>query len=1040
MWIRGERLIDAIRRVLFTLWVAAVRLGRRRERIALVGIGVGLGAAMLAVLLAGSLTGRDRAIERRLRALPPAERTLRAAWFGIPDRADFEGTLDPLARDALRSISPNAPIRAMLYRQTRVEGRLFDLGAIEGLRSWVRLRSGRLPRPCTSRRCEVVQVGGSGAVPSVPGLRLVLVGRGRLTSKLPLGRTAPPGAYGSVVETARFRRSQTNPPFLLAEGVAGLTALPELQSIFRSYGWVVPVASGSVHPWEIVSFAAAVTRARASLQSSSIGFDLTAPTVELEAAQISGRLAGRRLFLLGGQAAALVLAFAVLAAGVWRRDARAGQRRLLWSGARRWQLSLASVAETGAIVVAAVGLGWLLGVALSAGLASRVGSPALPVLRHSVLSAVGLLAAVSFAVVAALVLLVGIAARPIRVGELSLNVLDMAALGALAVIAVGLARGEANPQALANERGTGMFLMVLPGLVTLVAAIVVARLLPPALRLLERPSRTAPFAARLAIVSLARAPGRASIVVGFLAVSLGLAAFAATYRSTLEQGQVDQAAFAVPLDFILAEDLTKLVRPIDAAPLSGYRALGPDIEVRRVIRLSASVSRFGDNRGVTLIGVPVGSLPRLRGWRADFADRPIAELARRIRPVGRANLRGPRLPLEARTVEIPIALRGDDIVITLDIETPRGDFAQLALGETRGLGVYALRGRIPRDARGGRIVGMSLEPTALSRETGEPLQGTLGLGPLRVRGPDGGAIVSYYSGWIGVNGISVDRAGGKTRLRYLVTQQLASRFQPRHPTHGRPVPVVASDALAAAAGPGGVLPVRVVGQQINLRIVAAARRFPSTEGDFALADELLLHTALNAESPGSGLVNEFWVGAPTDARAAEMEAALKRPPFDALELRSRRAIEKDLRGDPLARAVLLALTAVAGVALVLSLGGLVLAVVADLRDEEGELFDLEAEGAPPAAIRRHVALRALALTACGVVGGAVTALALVATVLALVALTANAALPEPPLLLDVDWVFLAFALLAYVVIAAVAVATLARRAFRASEAGRPRGV
>ena len=54
----------------------------------------------------------------------------------------------------------------------------------------------------------------------------------------------------------------------------------------------------------------------------------------------------------------------------------------------------------------------------------------------------------------------------------------------------------------------------------------------------------------------------------FLVVSLGLALFAETYRATLVRGQHDQAAFAVPRDLVVSEDLTKLVTVTDAAPLA----------------------------------------------------------------------------------------------------------------------------------------------------------------------------------------------------------------------------------------------------------------------------------------------------------------------------------------------------------------------------------------------------------------------------------------------------------------------------------------
>ena len=58
------------------------------------------------------------------------------------------------------------------------------------------------------------------------------------------------------------------------------------------------------------------------MAGDSIGFSVQAPVEELRATEKSATLAGRRLLLVGGEAAALLFAFAVLAARSMRRDAR----------------------------------------------------------------------------------------------------------------------------------------------------------------------------------------------------------------------------------------------------------------------------------------------------------------------------------------------------------------------------------------------------------------------------------------------------------------------------------------------------------------------------------------------------------------------------------------------------------------------------------------------------------------------------------------------------------------------------------------------
>jgi ABC-type antimicrobial peptide transport system permease subunit len=108
-----------------------------------------------------------------------------------------------------------------------------------------------------------------------------------------------------------------------------------------------------------------------------------------------------------------------------------------------------------------------------------------------------------------------------------------------------------------------------------------------------------------------------------------------------------------------------------------------------------------------------------------------------------------------------------------------------------------------------------------------------------------------------------------------------------------------------------------------------------------------------------------------------------------------------------------------------------------MRDDRGELFDLEAQGASPATIRAHLRLRALLVAVFGIVGGLALGAVLSAVVISLVSVTAGSAEPEPPLLLSLDLPLLAAAAAGYVVLAALlvtlATAVRGRAPARASE-------
>ena len=98
-----------------------------------------------------------------------------------------------------------------------------------------------------------------------------------------------------------------------------------------------------------------------------------------------------------------------------------------------------------------------------------------------------------------------------------------------------------------------------------------------------------------------------------------------------------------------------------------------------------------------------------------------------------------------------------------------------------------------------------------------------------------------------------------------------------------------------------------------------------------------------------------------------------------------------------------------------------------MRDERGELQDLEAQGARPALLRRVVRLRSLVVVVVGVVGGLATAALLGLLVVDLVAVTADARATELPLRTAVAWPVLGAALLAGVLAAATLVTAASRR-------------
>jgi hypothetical protein len=978
-----------LRRIAYPLGLVAARLRGGGSRLALVVLGVVAGAAVLAAVLAGRLVMQDRSLAEATAQLAPGDRQVQVTWSGATN--DFV-RLNTFVVPTVRSLTGDRPAAAMLFREASVQRRLVNLRAADDLGRWVNLVSGRLPAVCVPSHCEVLRLEGEGPIPSTKALNLIEVGRAVLkpgTPFAPFVLPAPPTEM--VAHAVRYHTPQPS-PVVIANGVAGLSQTPELETFYRSYAWFLPINSGDVHPWEINAFQSRVQRLTSQIEASSDGFQVTAPTEALTNAAGSSRAAARRLLLLGGEGGALLLAFTILAAAALRRDATDARRRLTWFGARRWQVELFTLAESTALAAVGTAVGWVLGGAVAAFVAARAGSPAADVVSHALLSSGGILAALGVAIVAGLLLFATVRAPAVQVGRLHFTPLDAAALGAVAVVLVGWARGSVDAQQLASSGGTSAYLLLVPALIVFAAAVFAARLMAPTLRALGRAGRRGPIALRLAAASLARNPGHAAIAATFLVASLGLALFAVAYRSTLVRGQHDEAAYAVPASYVLSEDLSQLVPVLHGPAPAGST---------QVLRLSGNVSA-----GTAFSFLALGSLDGVGGWRTDFASRPLQELGAAIAPHRDMSLRTTALP-RGRRFSVAVTTRGDDVSVRAIFRSPLGDYESIPIGHTDGRRTVLLRGRTPfvhsslaqveldlmNGGRNSANAGTGIQPAA---------KGVLSFGTPHV---DGRPVASAFASWTGTGGIS----GTSTRLGYVLTPDRTSRFRRHQPTDGTLLPVLATPHVAAAAGPRGIIPLQVEGELVAARIVGVIERFPSIVGDAVIADRVTAATMLDTRSPGLGTTDELWLN------------TARRPSVPQLLLQSRADTLAQLQADPLARGALLTLAGTAAVALLLALVGLLLAVIGDMRDDRGELFDLEAQGASPATIRAHLRLRALLVAVFGILGGLGLGAILSALVISLVSVTAGSAKPEPPLLLSLDLPVLAAAAAGYVLVAALLV-------------------
>ena len=985
----------------------------------LAATGIAIGTAVLVGVLAGTTIAKDRSVSQSVERIPAAARSVRAVWFGSPIGRDQEyARLDETVRSQLSRIRLPGPTPIVLFKESTVAGHFVSLAGVDGLASHVSLTSGRLPRRCRPERCEVLRLRGAGALPSAPGLRLVEVGTGTLRSSRLFGDFLAPTDNAladrevapAFEQSARYHRPAPA-PLVVAEGIDALVDAPVLANTYRSYAWIWPLSSGRPRLWQIDDLVDMSEQARASLSARSIGYSVQAPVEELRAMEQSATVAGRRLLLVGGEAAALLFAFAVLAARSMRRDLDAARRRLTWYGARRWHLRLLTVVESAFVAVLGTAVGWLVGVLAGAVVAARAGAPVAAVLRESVLSAAGLVLTVGVVVLAATVIAISTSVKArqgARVGPV-----DAAALVALLIVAAALAGGAADTSRLAENQGAGLILLLLPGLIAFAAAVGAARLFGPLVRLAGRLSRRS-VGARLAAITLGRGPGAAGVTVAFLTLAFALALLAEGYRATLVRAENDQASYAVPLDVVVREDLRSLVPVLDAAPLGRYAAVGAGTTAVPILRIRSSVGNAEGVGGVTLLGLPPAEIPQLRGWRDGFSDRSRADLAALVKPSTPVALQGLRLGSRLRFRAGPglVSLRAS-------VATPDGRFSSLDLGKLSPTEPTRFDTLLPQRLRGGTLFALELVPPRLierGADAGRPLSGQV-----RLTGLAGTSLV-------GEGGIVVRQTKNGLDLKYRISQQSDARLRARQATDSQAVDVIVTPRLGLlAGGEGGTLALAVGGERIPVRVAAVVDRFPGTDGEAVIGDIGSLSVAVNTRVPGAGRTNEIWLETP---RGVAVAAALAQPPFRGVEVVSRAALLDEVRDDPLGHGTLLALDSAAIVALLLAALGLALTVLSDLRDDRGDLYDLEAQGAAPSLLRRIVRVRALVVAIAGILAGAVAGLALALLVTRVVAATARASSSPLPLQTSFDLRVVGLAATAYLLLASGLVALATRRAFR----------
>jgi hypothetical protein len=844
--------------------------------------------------------------------------------------------------------------------------------------------------------------------------------------------------------------------------------------------WVVLPDAAGIGLGDLAGLAAKVSRATAFLQQSD---SLGGLTVSTGMAPLLGRLASnlvvaRSLLVIGALELALLAAAALALAARLLAVHREEEAALLSArGATRWQLARPTLAETLLFGTVAAVAGVYLGTRL-AGLLLRAAPPGAGSGVAGIPAAAWSAALAVLALCAAVMLWPSV--RPAAPGVARIRqgrqatLAGVARAGAdLALLALALlALQELRTySAVAHPAAGGIsidpVIAVAPVLVLAAVALIPLRLLPVLAAAIDRAAaRGKRLAAALASWQISRRPIRQSgplllVVLAIAALTLALGQYQTSRRSA-----ADQAAFAAGAD--LRADL-----PVPV-PLATAGAIGRAPGILDAMPVTSQSTGSGGE----VLAVDARTAAATVLLRGDLSPYPARQLWQRIIPSGPAPGlaipgRPARLEIVARLAAGSAAARPGAAAVAVSIQDADGIVylidagSLLADGRTRALVADLSAAR--QAAYPLRLLGLSFTyelppfgfflsaPPAELSITGLAVQAAA-RGRFATPFAAGSALASWAAaasapgigiagappnvGAAKIYGSPPDQMSWKSAGR---SQQLA--FLPGYlPQAGTAaaagVPDVGDGELTIAArAPSGALPgiatsaflrashsrvgatvpAPVGGVTIPVRIVAAVRAFPTVTGGggAVVVDQASAQAILASRSALPMPVTQWWLT--TTRRSLP-------PVLRGASVTSSAAEATALLGNPLSAAPQQAALAIGIAAALLAAIGFSFSVAASVRARRTENALLSALGVTRYAQAGQLCLEQLMLTVPAAAAGMLAGVGLAWLLLPAVTLTAGAASPFPPVLVEipVGWAAALAAVVAALPVLAAAV-SVARR-------------
>jgi len=606
--------------------------------------------------------------------------------------------------------------------------------------------------------------------------------------------------------------------------------------------------------------------------------------------------------------------------------------------------------------------------------------------------------------------------------------------GALVVLAIAAGWQLAHYSApvttgIEGQVGVDPILASAPVLALSAGTLVTLRLLPLAARLADKAAaRGRGLTAAVAAWQISRRPLRQTGPALLAVLAVATAVVALTENASWRHSVQSQAQFAAGAD-------TRITLP-DAGPLAVGQVAGitraPGVQASTpAVRLPFSLQGAASATLLALDPRPAASVVALQ---TEVGTRALAGLLAELAPRGPA----PGVPVPGRPARLAVTARLDGTGMSQP-----GLLAQLT--DAAGVSYEIPAGTLPADGRSHqltvvvspgrqadyplRLVGFSLQYlqvgqrsaaaslTIESVRTAASMQGPFGSPLPAAAAPGLLALTDQSAGAPSPSGAQPAGSGIVANFRtsssagyYGSGPVPAALTLTAGPATG-PVPALATSSFLAASGArvGRSVQVSVQGVAIPVVVVRQISRFATVTGPSGglIVSQEALQDALRTLGQPPVPATEWWL------RTSRSPVLTGLPPGSSVT--SMAVLARSLSAQPLSAAPLQALLAIAAAAVALACGGFVISVMTG-RDRQRDVAMLDALGARPGQVLRLLCLEQAMVAVPAAAAGLLLGVLLSLLIVPAVSLTAQAAHPDPPILVQLPW---AAAIGVAVVIAAV---------------------